>query len=217
MRHRRCENVLELGCGTGLLTELLLQRFAIKRLVLNDIVPDLAGVARRCAGSRPGLQLDLCPGDMESVPLPTGQDLVASNAVLQWASEPGVMLDKMTDAVMPGGILAIATFGPSNLQETRDLTGACLHYLSLDELRSQLAVRTDVLECYQWLRTISFGSAYEVLQHLKRTGVNSLQRKYWSPRAMKEFCTGYESRFRAESGVPLTYHPIIVVARRRTS
>jgi len=212
-----CKNVLEIGCGTGLLTEQLVQRLDIGRLMLNDIVPDLPLMARRCRCSRPGLHLELCPGDMESVPLPAEQDLVAANAVLQWAREPHAMLEKMTDALKPGGILAIATFGPSNLRETRDLTGASLHYLSRDELQLRLAVRTDVLECYEWLRTISFRSAYEVLQHLKRTGVNSLQRSYWSPRAVKEFCEGYESRFRAGNRVPLTYHPIIVVARRRGS
>ena len=212
----RFEKVLELGCGTGLLTDLLVRKFAIRQLVLNDIVPDLAHVAQRCTMQATGNSTwRIYPGDMELIPLPADQDLVASNAVLQWAAEPDTMLEKMTDAVKPGGLLAIATFGPRNLQETRDLTGASLHYLSLDTIQTKLAADVELIECHEQIRTMSFESAYEVLQHLKRTGVNSVQQQSWSPRTVKEFCNVYESRFRAGESVPLTYHPIIVVARRR--
>lgn len=213
----RFENVLELGCGTGLLTNLLVQQFAIRQLVLNDIVPDLTHVAQRYTSGRPKLQVKLFPGDMELIPLPAHQDLVACNAVLQWAARPDTMLGTMTDCVKRGGLLAIATFGPHNLQETRDLTGASLHYLSLAAIQRKLAAFVELIECHEEIRTISFESAYAVLQHLKRTGVNSLQQQSWSPRAVKEFCRVYESQFRAANSVPLTYHPIIVVARRRDS
>ena len=43
--------VLELGCGTGLLTALLLERFAIRQLTLNDLVADFSAVAERAGGT----------------------------------------------------------------------------------------------------------------------------------------------------------------------
>ncbi len=211
----RFEKVLELGCGTGLLTDLLVRKFAIRQMVLNDIVPDLAHAAQRFTIGRRKLQVAIHPGDMELIPLPASQDLVASNAALQWAAEPETMLKKMTDSVKPRGLLAFATFGPRNLQETRDLTGASLHYLSLNTIQTKLAADVELIECQEQIRTVSFQSAYEVLQHLKRTGVNSVQQQSWSPRKVKQFCNVYESRFGAGDIVPLTYHPIIVVARRR--
>ena len=88
------EEVLELGCGTGLLTELLVQQFAIQHLTLNDIVPDLA---QRRSDSRAGdekSKSSIHPGDMESIQLPADQDLVTSNAVLQWATDPEAMLEE---------------------------------------------------------------------------------------------------------------------------
>ncbi len=208
------DNVLELGCGTGLLTDLLVRQFAIRRLVLNDIVPDLDALAARCAGAQPELQIARLPGDMESVTLPANQHLVISNAVLQWAADADTMLRRMIAAVRPGGLLAIATFGPSNLSETRQLTGTALHYLSLSEIEAQLAADTSILVRDERIRTVSFKTAYAVLQHLKRTGVNGLRRGSWSPRAFREFCDLYESRFRDGNRVPLTYHPITIVARR---
>ncbi len=209
------DRVLELGCGTGLLTNLLVRRFSIGHLVLNDIVPDLNATVERCAGVRPEMLVELRSGDMESIALPANQHLVASNAVLQWAASPITMLEKMVAATRPGGILAIATFGPRNLCETRHLTGASLHYLSRAAIRATLTPHADVIDCDEQIRTLSFASAFELLQHLKRTGVNGLRHRNWSPRAVREFCAAYESEYRIGTEVPLTYHPIIVVARRR--
>jgi malonyl-ACP O-methyltransferase BioC len=206
--------VLELGCGTGLLTELLVRQLAIQQLILNDLVGDLAGLAKRCADLQPGLQVETHPGDMELGPLPNDLNLVVSNAVLHWASEPETMLQRMADAVRPGGILALTTFGPQNLRETRKLTGDSLYYLSLEQLSAKLDRRAVILESSERIQVMTFPSAHEVLQHLKRTGVNSLRQNHWPPRTLKRFCSEYESRFRSESGVTLTYHPIVVVARR---
>lgn len=209
------ERVLELGCGTGLLTLLLVRQLPIRRLVLNDLMPELGGLTRQCRVLRPALRIEPRSGDMECLELPGDQDLVASNAVLQWATDPLAMLHKMLAAVAPGGFLAFATFGPENLREIRELTGRSLRYLSLDQIREELSPKSDVIDCCLQRRTIHFDSAFAVLQHLKRTGVNSLQDAPWSPRTVKTFCQSYEVRYREGETVPLTYEPLAVVARRR--
>ena len=211
----RLANVLELGCGTGLLSTLLVREFPVERLVLNDMAADLHGVARRCVDIRPALRIEVRPGDMEAIALPADQDLVAASAALHWTSDPCATLQRMLSALKPRGVLAVATFGPDNLQETRSLTGRSLHYYPLSMFRSRLSRQTDVLECYEQRRTVWFESAFAVLQHLKRTGVNSLRQQHWSPSDVKAFCRVYESRFGTGNGVPLTYHPIAWVARRR--
>lgn len=208
-------NVLELGCGTGLLTALLVREFPIQHLVLNDLLQNAATLARRDARGRPAIRVELRLGDMEYIELPMNQDLVASNAVLQWAEDPIAMLHRMQSAVKPHGLLALATFGPENLWETRELTGCCLHYPPLRTIQRELALESEILESREQRRTIYFESAFAVLQHLKRTGVNSLARERWSPRAVKAFCNLYEFHFQREGQVPLTYHPMLVVARRR--
>ena len=154
---------------------------------------------------------------MEAIAFPMRQDLVVCSAVLQWAADPHALLDKMTRCLAPGGVLAIATFGPGNFQETRRLTGCSLRYLSLEELRTSLAAHVELLECHEEIRTLFFTSAMGVLKHLKRTGVNGLQTPAWSPRAVRDFCRRYDTHFGDGTRVPLTFHPIIAVARRRVN
>jgi len=209
------DRVLELGCGTGLLTSLIVQRFKVQRLALNDLVPDLADRTKRRAAGLSGLRIELRPGDMETVNLPDEQDLVISNAVLQWAADPETMLGKMLGAVRPGGLLAMATFGPRNLTEVSKLTGCSLHYLSLSAMQALLAADSELLLCRERLHTLWFDSAYHVLQHLKDTGVNSLRQQIQSPRAVRAFCKRYEAEFGRGSRIPLSYHPILLIARRR--
>ena len=62
-RTSQFNHVLELGCGTGLLTELLVQELAIKTLSLNDLVPDLISVAQGSVNGH--AQVDCYPGDMD--------------------------------------------------------------------------------------------------------------------------------------------------------
>ena len=111
----RC--VLELGCGTGLFTEQLLSQLTVDHLTLNDIIPSVYAVANDIASSYRATQVSVRRGDMESIDLPCDQDLVVSNAVLQWSEEAETMLQRMLTAVRPGGMLALTTFGRDNLAE----------------------------------------------------------------------------------------------------
>ena len=137
------------------------------------------------------------------------------SAVLQWAADPHALLDKMTRCLAPGGVLAIATFGPGNFQESAPAHWLLSAVPIAGKLRTSLAERVELLECHEELRTLFFTSAMGVLKHLKRTGVNGLQTPAWSPCAVRDFCLRYDTHFGDGTRVPLTFHPIIAVARRR--
>ena len=51
----RFDNVLELGCGTGMLTWLLLENCRLSRLILNDLVPECERTARRARLMKPAV------------------------------------------------------------------------------------------------------------------------------------------------------------------
>ncbi len=211
----RFERVLELGCGTGLLTERLLEDCRPECLVLNDLVPECERTARRVRRRNPGTRVLFVSGDLESAPLPGAQDLVASNAVFQWATAPENLPARLAGWLRPGGILAMATFGPENLRQVSRLTGSALHYLSAGEWRETLSGRFDVLAGHEEVRTLRFRSAREVLDHLRRTGVNALDARPWTPAKMLRFCRTYEGALGHDNRVPLTYHPVFTIARKR--
>lgn len=210
--------VLELGCGTGLLTEQLVAMCRMRRLVLNDLVADCAQTVQRVqwqvAGAGAGVDVEFLQGDMETAAFSGLQDLVVSNAVLQWAGDLRGMLGRIAALLRAGGILAVASFGPSNLREVAELSGVSLRYESVEEWRVMLGQDYDVLDVGERTRTLWFSSAHDVLRHLKHTGVNSLDSRAWTSVEIRRFCRDYETRFALDQSVPLTYHPFFAIARK---
>jgi len=210
----RFEHVLELGCGTGLLTGRLVDHCRLSCLVLNDLVAESGESVQRVLRRKPGVMVTFVPGDMETIDLPDDQDLVISNAVLQWAADPPSLLRRMTRLLRTGGVLALASFGPANLLELSAVAGLSLHYPSLAQWHASLAGDYEVLSGRETLRTLWFPSAGAVLRHLKETGVNALATQPWPPAKIMRFCRTYETTFGRQAEVPLTYNPVFIIARK---
>lgn len=204
--------VMEIGCGTGLLTRLLVERLRPKTLFVNDLVTDCANLIDGMAAKRAGRSTAFLPGDIETLTLPPLLDLVAANAVFHWLDDVEALLERTADALIPGGILAFTTFGPRNMEEVSSITGVSLNYLEIDALERILARRFRVLYRREKKTTLEFGSAREVLRHLRKSGANGLRPGDWSPRRLRDFEETYAREHSRGGGVSLTYHPITFVA-----
>jgi len=56
-----------------------------------------------------------------------------------------------------------------------------------------------------------------VLKHLKQTGVTGTEKRIWTRSRLQSFCKEYTTRFSDAAGnVNLTYHPIYIIARKKT-
>lgn len=211
----RLGQVLELGCGTGLVTRELAEAFDLGACTVNDLVPDLAESAAdllRRGGAGPVACL---PGDIEAITeFPAAQSLIVSGATFQWLRDIARFLLRITAHLRPGGLLAFSTFGPENLRELRNATGIGLPYPPLDSLRAILAGSKEVLVAREWRTTLRFDSALDVLRHLRKTGVNGLAECRWTPRQLNRFCAEFERSHPFDGGVALTYHPIVIIARK---
>ena len=209
---REFPRVLEAGCGTGGLTDLLERSLRYQELLLVDLVPE----CERFHLHRPRARF--LAGDLESLPLPGDLDLCVANAVFQWLEHPREFLRRLEGAMRPGALLAFTAFGPQNLQEVTALTGRGLAYPTGEEWEGRLRQEGfSPLFRREWLRTLLFPSPREVLRHLKETGVTATGKGEapWSRRRLQEFQEEYRRRF-AQGGeaVPLTYHPLLFVARK---
>lgn len=105
---------LEIGCGTGFLTEELLT-FNPEKLFANDICDQMQSVLPQDE------RIQFIPGDGESLPLPA-VSMIASSFALQWFSEPVKTLKKWSQAC--GKLVIALPIAPSfpngnRLQEKR--------------------------------------------------------------------------------------------------
>ncbi|MCW5203459.1 malonyl-ACP O-methyltransferase BioC [Desulfobulbus sp. US1] len=211
-KEQQALSVLEIGCCTGLLTSKLLNsNIKVRSLILNDLMPDFA---ERLPQNLTVDKLSFLPGDIEKLPLPGPFDLIISSSTFHWLDDLEQSLDKLLAALAPGGVLAFSLYGPDNLPEIKELTGVGLNYLSLPEIRSMLKKRCLLEESYQDKEIFLFPKPRDVLNHLRQTGVNSINRKPWTRQELHSFCREYTTRFQVDQAVRLTYNPLYFVARR---
>lgn len=208
----RFEAVLEFGCGTGHLTGQLLQRFAAGSLLLNDLVPE-AAVALKAAGAG---RARFVPGPIETLPLPQGLDLIASASTVQWIPDLPALMARLAARLSPGGWLAVSGFGRGQFRELAALGSAAAapSYLDAGEWRAVLPQGMEILAIEQRPAVLEFESALMLLRHLRRTGVNGHAQQSWSRRRLREFEETYRARFGRGGRLPLTYDPVLLVARK---
>jgi malonyl-CoA O-methyltransferase len=208
------DSVLEIGCGTGLLSRELTNRLRIGKIVANDLVAECGSRVEAAMKRPPGAAFSFHPGDIERIDLPPAAfDLVTSNAVFHWLDDPGELLERLAAAQRAGGLLAFTTFGPDNLREVAAVGGRGLSYRSIDEMAALVERRFTILHRQESREVLRFRSPRRVLEHLRRTGANGLVRTRWTRCALRSFEGEYRDRFGGGDEVTLTYHPLFFVAR----
>ena len=109
------EQILEIGCGTGLFTKYLLNK-SVKKIFLNDISPEMISCMKLKIFLPPYSQI--IHGNAELLKFQK-VDMIAANAVFQWFKNPRVVLGRLNSYIKSNGSLVFSTFGPSTLEELR--------------------------------------------------------------------------------------------------
>jgi trans-aconitate 2-methyltransferase len=102
--------VVDLGCGPGNSTELLLQRYPAARIVGTDNSPAMLASARE---RLPGLAFE--QSDIATWAPAKPVDLAYANASLQWIADHASLFPRLLSALAPGGVLAVQM--PDNLDQ----------------------------------------------------------------------------------------------------
>ncbi len=110
--------VLELGCGTGILTRRLLDRLGPDAdLLATDLSPAMIARSRDTLHD-PRLRFAVMDAEAPTV-APAAFDLVVSSLAAQWFADLPAALDRLVGLLKPGGHLLIATLGAGTFAEWR--------------------------------------------------------------------------------------------------
>jgi trans-aconitate 2-methyltransferase len=115
------ETVLDAGCGTGRVTELLLERLPRGRVVALDASPSMVDEARRRLG-RFGARVDFLVADLgQPFTLPGGglADAILSTATFHWVPDHDALFRNLAEVVRPGGRLVAQCGGAGNIASIR--------------------------------------------------------------------------------------------------
>src|SRR3954447_1277792 len=106
------ETLLDAGCGSGRLTELLLERLPEGRVIAVDLSPSMIEAARERLGDRADLRVaDLVGLDLGGETV----DVVFSTATFHWIADHDALFASLRAVLRPGGRLVAQCGGGGNI------------------------------------------------------------------------------------------------------
>jgi trans-aconitate 2-methyltransferase len=109
------ERVLDAGCGSGRITEALIERLPRGRVIAVDQSASMVAAARRRLGER----ADVRVLDLLELELAEPVDAVLSTATFHWISDHERLFCRLRGALVPGGRLVAQCGGEGNIDILR--------------------------------------------------------------------------------------------------
>ena len=209
------QTILEFGSGTGLLTQKILNKYHLKRLFTNDLSKVFATFLFNQFSEKERNIVEFIDGDIENVKIPENLELIISSSTEQWVERKSEFYKKIHNALTDKGFFIFSTFGPDNLSQIRKATGKSLKYYSIKEQELLLSKYFEIIYSEEDKISLSFNSAYEIVSHLKKTGVNALVKENWTKKRLKSLMLDIEKYTKTNMGFTITYHPMYFVLKKK--
>lgn len=116
MALRGDETVVDAGCGTGRLTELLLERLPNGRVIAIDQSANMLQQAEAHLAPRFGDRVSFQQSDLLTFEVPAPVDLVFSTATFHWVKDHPALFARIFAALKPGGLLIAQCGGGPNIE-----------------------------------------------------------------------------------------------------
>jgi len=109
------ETIIDAGCGTGRLTELLLERLPRGRLIAVDQSQNMLDQAHAYLAPRFGNRISYIQADLLALRFEQEADVVFSTATFHWVMDHPALFARLYAALKPGGWLIAQCGGGSNI------------------------------------------------------------------------------------------------------
>jgi malonyl-CoA O-methyltransferase len=196
--------LLEIGCGTGFVTQELIQKFPTRSLVVTDLSEEMLQFCQTnleiSVAQKPLIQFQQQDGETIAAPV-NPYALVTSGFVVQWFRDPVKSLLKLVDMLQPGGVLLISFPTIHSFPEWRQICQACnLPFTAnpLPDPQPIAAALSQATQCHQILTQdlpLYFTNTAEFLRSFKAIGANLSQTgKQLSVQQMRQLIRAWDAR-----------------------
>lgn len=203
--------ILEIGCGTGVFTEILRERYPDADIKAVDISPDMVKKAsEKLTGS--GVRFEVSDG--EGLGKDEKFDLITSNASFQWFESLDNAFQSFSHNLSKQGLLCFSMYGPETFREFKEILGIHLgprqwlsssRFVEKDEVENLLNKYFNKFELHEDHYSVDFFSIWDFLQNIKKSGSRGegLNGAFLGKYAINEMERTYVEKFGA---VTATHH-----------
>lgn len=217
LQGRLITRITDLGCGTGLSLLELSRAYPAALLTAVDISPSMLEQTKALLT---GNNLRLVCDDMETYISPTPQDLIFSNASIQWCDFRRV-LSRVKPSLSANGIFAFSSFGPGTHTELAKAWQAVdgsehrIDFMSLDQHLEQLRQLGFIIlhqqsEVYQ----PGFDNAEALLSSIKKAGATNAARNRVRGLLSRERYTRFLAELEKNQPMVLSYESLSFVVQK---
>lgn len=214
--------IVDIGCGTGFLTQELLHKTAITKIVAIDIALPMLQITRTKIQNKKMVTY-IC-ADAEHLPLLNHSiDKIISNLALQWCQNLIPVFGGFKKALKQDGQIFFSTFGPATLQELKQAWSEVDNYSHVNEFYTtkellfflkQAGFNEIAIKSTQYQS--NYQTVLELMRELKGIGAHNVlsgrNKKTTSKSKMQDMITAYD-KSRIYGMIPATYDIIFVSAK----
>ncbi len=218
------ERILEIGCGTGLLTTHLCRLFPHARIDAIDISGGMVAQCRMRLAGAPGLHCHAV--DLKTFRAEAPYALIVSSSALHWMDPLSGVMDILSGMLAGQGglVFALMVQGTlSELQEARQRVAP--HKLPARSLPTTLTVKTALLQArmrieeeHEETRRQTYASGSDLLRRLHEQGLTggalSRSSRPLNRADLHRLVRDYEEHYRADKGVYASYKAAYFRARK---
>ena len=207
-------NMMELGCGTGLLTNQITRKYTAEHYWANDLVGEMEPNIKQIVESNSNAGLAFLQGDAQTVSPPATQDVFWSGATIQWIEDLDSFFARISTLLNAQGYFALSSFDVDNFMEIKTITGKGIDYKSIKDVLVSASTHFKILDYKSWHQKMWFNHPTDVLKHMRYTGVNAVSSTKWGKKDLLDFCNDYKM-FCSNNKYPLTYNPFVLILQKK--
>lgn len=172
------KSILEIGCGTGLLSQHLISLFPHASLLLTDIAHNMVKTCNERFSHLSNVKTLYVDGE-DIADLPS-YDLITSSMVMHWFDDFNASFKKITEKLSLGGRLSFAIPGEGSLIEWQDICSHMGIESGVREFPSYESIKGVFPHAQMHKETIQYDyeSAFDFLCSLKELGANAPHKNY---------------------------------------
>ena len=205
-------HILEIGCGTGYLTQKLFTNYPNAHITAIDLSEEMLQEAQKKISS-PNITFQ--KSDILTFESNQTYDLIISSSTLHWVTPTHKLVKKLHTLLTSQGTLLFSCFGPNTFHE---LASAIQHPIPAQKfptLTTWTSLLTDYftkIETTSDVHTKTYTTLHDLLKTIKKTGThNPSAQPIWTPKKLATLDTTYRQN---HNEIIATYELFFITAKK---